>query len=347
MRQVATREENDFWTHCGLMALTHRRRYEIPEIVKAAGLPKRIADFWATKATLPANTTGTIGISSLGQNIGATMQRVFNIGAWDTIAADALKLPNFTGRVIVASSTANAVTTAEGVAKPLVKAWTLSASDLAPKKIEPISVFSTELIAGLTPAGLEMIRRDLTSSTALASDSVLLSALTANSFDSQGQDSFAGFLIDFREALRNVGLGVGSKPYAIVAPALMKNLAVDAGSNGYPALAWNGGLFAGVQFLTSDAQTANRLTIVDATGLAVIASDIEVSSSDQASLEMSDAPTGSAVSPTATSQVSMWQTGSVALKVFRELGVMPVRPGCFVHCTGIEYGGASDSPASI
>ena len=71
-------------------------------------------------------------------------------------------------------------------------------------------------------------------------------------------------------------------------PAAAKDLAVRGLLNGVNSLRWNGGSYAGVEILVSDAQTPGRITAVDATGLVVLLGDLELRSSGQALVEMVD-----------------------------------------------------------
>jgi hypothetical protein len=96
--------------------------------------------------------------------------------------------------------------------------------------------------------------------------------------------------------------------------------------------------------LVSDAQTADRITLVDATGLAVFLGDISLRSSEQAVVQMDSAPTQDATTSTGSTVVSMWQTNSVALLAERELSVKPIRPSSYAHLDGIALA-QFDSPA--
>ena len=109
--------------------------------------------------------------------------------------------------------------------------------------------------------------------------------------------------------------------------------------NGFDFLAWNGGSYAGVEILVSDAQSSNRITAVDATGLVVMLGDIELRSSGQALIEMVDSSSQtSAPSVSAVSMVSMFQTNSKCLRAERSLAVKAIRAGSFAHLTTVALG---------
>ena len=138
---------------------------------------------------------------------------------------------------------------------------------------------------------------------------------------------------------------VGSKVYAIVTPQLGKEIATQAAANGLPGVAWNGGNVGGVEIVVSDAQTANRMTVVDASALAIADGGIDLRSSGQAAVEMETAPTGSSSAPTATSLVSMYQTNSRCLLAERSFAVKAIRPSAYAHLTNIALAEDSGSPA--
>jgi hypothetical protein len=80
----------------------------------------------------------------------------------------------------------------------------------------------------------------------------------------------------------------------------------------------------GVPVILSPNAPARQLTLVDFAEVAYAASSVTVELSDEATIEMSDAPamataTGSPLAPNATSAVSLFQTNSVAYKVSRYL----------------------------
>ena len=190
-----------------------------------------------------------------------------------------------------------------------------------------------------------MLGQELKSAVAVGSDAALLTALAGNSGEAQGVDSWAGINDDLEELLKQVNLGAASAPFFIMPPALAKILASRGITNGIDSLAWDGGSYAGVPILVSDAQSSNRITLVDASGLAVVMGEIELRSSEQALIEMADTSSQtSAPSVSAVSMVSMFQSKSRCLRAERSLAVKPIRPAAHAHLTGVALGQGSDSP---
>jgi hypothetical protein len=301
----------------------------------------RVADT-LQKATVAGATTGA---SSIGTLLGSFMAAVRNIGVVDRVAAEAMRIPDrLVGRVTVFTSVA-ASSVSEGAAKPL-KYIALTAADFTPVKVACQVVLSNETIAALQDEGLRILGQELKNSVAVGSDTAFLSALSGNSGEAAGLDTWQGANDDLEELLRQLNLGAGSAPFIIVTPSFAKSLAARGIVNGVEStLGWNGGSYAGVPILVSDAQTPGRISAVDATGLAVVLGDLELRSTEQALIEMSDAPSQtSGTSVSAVSQVSMFQTDSRCLLAERRIAVKPIRAGSWAHLTGAVLGAGSDSP---
>jgi hypothetical protein len=101
------------------------------------------------------------------------------------------------------------------------------------------------------------------------------------------------------------------------------------GQNEFPMMTMNGGTFAGLPAITSNSANisgspdSGRMIILAKTSDIMLADDggIEIDASKEASIEMTDTPTGDASAGTAgtTSLVSMYQSNSVALKAVRPI----------------------------
>ena len=89
--------------------------------------------------------------------------------------------------------------------------------------------------------------------------------------------------------------------------------------------------------LGAASKPTNRMTLLDATGLATSMGEIELRSSENASIEMVDSSSQSSATSVGQAQmVSMFQTGSRALLAERTISVRAVRTNCFVHLTGVK-----------
>jgi hypothetical protein len=121
--------------------------------------------------------------------------------------------------------------------------------------------------------------------------------------------------------------------------------AVQAVGAGVSAVGVTGGGVAGVQLVGSDAQTSGRLTVLEASSIAIAAEPIEIRSSNQATLELADSTAQSSSSPTATSLTSLFQTNAVAIRCERRLAIKPIRPSSYAHLTGVGLP-LTDSPGA-
>ncbi len=253
-------------------------------------------------------------------------------------------MPNKVGRVTVFANVA-ASTVAEGAAKT-VRPMTMVSTDVQPIKVVAQCVVSDELVRAMEPEALSLLGKELIASVVTGSDAAFMTALAGQSAEGMGLPTWAGALDDVSELTRLVAMGAASRPYFIVTPELCKQLSRLAYENGVTTLGVLGGELMGIPVLVSDAQAADTISLIDASGLAIALGDIAVASSTQALVEMDTAPSSaSGPSVTATSMVSMYQTNSVALRAERSFSIKPIRTGCYAHLVGVAIGDFSGSPA--
>ena len=120
------------------------------------------------------------------------------------------------------------------------------------------------------------------------------------------------------------------------------------GNAEFSTIGLTGGSLEGIPVITSQyAATAGDLVIALNAKSIGMADDgaVSVEASREASLEMSDAPTGDAgaATPVATSLVSMWQTNSIALKGERFINWAKLRTDAVVFMEDVAWGGSSGS----
>jgi HK97 family phage prohead protease len=113
------------------------------------------------------------------------------------------------------------------------------------------------------------------------------------------------------------------------------------GQQAFPDMNIMGGTLFGMPVIASDHCPATNVVLVNASDI-YLADDggFTIDASQEASLEMSDAPTGDAGTPTAASLVSMFQTNSVALRAERVINWARRRTGSVAYLTGVDWGGA-------
>jgi hypothetical protein len=312
-------------------------------VQKAQHVKNSAAGGMMTKAAQSAATLGTSGLSDFGPSLNAFMRTLRNT-VFERISAAAFPMPLNQGRVIIASQVSSS-TVAEGKPKPVRPVMWLQ-SDVDPVKVASLIVLSKELIDGLGDAAMTILGDELKSAIVAGQDAELLSSLSANSTEAPSADqSLTGFLIDFQELISMVDAGAGSRLFLILHPDTCKALSVALTAAGVTTLGWNGGTLAGIEVLCSDQQTARRLTLVDATGLAIAAAPITLQRATQATLQMDNAPSShSSDVPEAVNQVNLFQTNSVALLVERSIAIEPIRNNSYAHLTDAAFPNTGESP---
>ena len=339
------RAYTDFLKCCALI-MTTKGLHEAAAKAVAIGQPESV---WAPlhKAVSAGSTANTTVV--FGELFAAFLAQLRAVGAADTIAADAgLRLPIRPGNIAIDVSAITASSPAEGVAKPVSSAM-LNNQTFAPTKAVAHVVMTRELIDALTAEGVRALGRAITDAVAIGTDAGFMSAIAAaGSTDaSSGTSSdFATILNDLEELLHLVRLGTGSKPYFILPQPLAKALAAKATGAGITTVGVTGGEILGVPVLVSDGQTDGQVTLLDARGLAVALGDLDLRSSDVASVEMTATPTGSSVTPTAATMVNMFQTNSRVLLAEREYAVKVVRPNSAMTMIGVGWGVTGGSPTA-
>ena len=103
-----------------------------------------------------------------------------------------------------------------------------------------------------------------------------------------------------------------------------------------------GGTLLGDQVYTGDNVTGGHWILLKPSDIWKIGdTGLEVSMSDQATIEQNDAPAGAGDTPTAASAtlMSLWQTEQVGFKVVRRINYKLRRSGAVAYLDNAEYGG--------
>lgn len=104
----------------------------------------------------------------------------------------------------------------------------------------------------------------------------------------------------------------------------------------------NGGTLEGLPAITSanvpgDAVNGYAMVLAVQSEILLAEGGLTIDASREASLEFSSTPTGDAKAPTAAQLVSLWQTGSVAIKAVRGITWARRRPSAVAVITGAKY----------
>lgn len=249
----------------------------------------------------------------------------------------------------IQTSGGDAYWTGEGKAKPLTS-WSYENTSLPEFKLATIAAITKELLRRSTNAADTMIRNELAEAIRSRMDRDFIDpakALVANvspasitngaaNQASTNAEADLNFLISTLVAA-NIPLSSAVLIMSSMNAFALSRRKDPLGNRIFEGLTINGGNVDGVPVIVSDyvgdivvMVAAREIYLVDEGGL-------QVDMSDQASLEMSDAPTHDSTTPTATNLVSMWQTNSVAFRAERFINWARRRPQAVAYVTGADY----------
>ena len=231
------------------------------------------------------------------------LETIAQLSALDAIKQYAMPIPAGSRHVTVGSGfTADA--TVEGAPK-VVRKPSMTLGDVEPHKTIALIVLTKEFMLAGGDAALAVLDNEMSKAITAAingaiydhfNDSNVLSLPTAGDV-----------LEDLRLAMRSAGPSQGYA--AVVPPGICADLALrpEAGPN----FTVSGGEFRpGLHVVTAD--NATGVMVIPASRCAVFDGGLELRPSGEASVEMSDSPTGNG------ELVSLWQSGSVGLLVERQ-----------------------------
>lgn len=248
----------------------------------------------------------------------------------------------FDAPVLVQGSGGTAQWVKEGDAKPLTQ-WTYTRAKVSPLKVAAIAAATKETLMRASAQADAFLRDELARAVNARIDGSLISDAAAVTDESPagllngtgalsltGDGSVAGIRCDIAQFLKElVGDNLSVAGAFWVMPetvAIDLSLATnEVGAPAFPGITPNGGTLAGLPVFTSQyVPTESEGSVV-----ALIKGDeiflgdeggVQISVSDQASLQMDNAPTMNSTTPTGSnSMVSMFQTNSVAFLVERFL----------------------------
>lgn len=226
----------------------------------------------------------------------------------------------------------------EGAPAP-VSAATYAEDDLEPRKCVAISVVTDDLLNSSNPAAERAIREDLITAVSGAIDLTFIdptnagsagvkpasvtNGITGTASTGDPEDDIAQLLASFSGDL--------SQAYFVGSPLTLATM----NSIHRPNVGARGGEIAGIPAIASTA-AADNLALLDASAIALGEGDTVINTSRQGTLEMLDNPTNNAATPTATTQVSLFQNNSAAIMVQKTINFERVRDGSSL-VTNVAY----------
>jgi len=243
----------------------------------------------------------------------------------------------------------------EGKAKPLTKP-TWDRTELAPLKAANIAVATMEALRDSSPSAEMLLRDDLAAAIAAAVDTAFVDPSNSGTsgvkpasitngvtpIASSGNDA-AAIRDDVRQAMgvfvaANNALSSGVWIMSAMTALSLSMMRTALDQPEFSGITMSGGTFFGLPVIVSEyvdgyvvLANASDIWFADDGGVAV-------DMSTEASLEMSDAPTGSSVTPTAAQLVSMFQTNSVAFRAERTLNWTRRRDTGVALISGVAWG---------
>ncbi|CAI09248.1 phage major capsid protein [Aromatoleum aromaticum] len=117
---------------------------------------------------------------------------------------------------------------------------------------------------------------------------------------------------------------------------------ITSGQREFPGISMNGGTFEGLPVVLStnvpgDATAGYDLVLAVQNEILLAEGGLAIDASREASLEMDGAPVHDSKTPTAASLVSLWQTGSVAIRVIRGITWTTRRPTAVYRISAAKY----------
>lgn len=228
--------------------------------------------------------------------------------------------------------------------------------DLKPLKVAALTAISKELLRDSTPSAEALIRDSLAEASSQIIDTTFLgtAAATANvkpagifngvsAVSSSGVDAaavradVAALVTKFITTKNATQLKWVMNPATALTLSLMYT---SLGVREFPDITIEGGTFFGFPVIVGDNVSSSYLILVRPSDIYHIGdSGVQVDTSSEATIEMSSAPTGDLLAPTAASQaqVSMFQNDSVAIKVIRSTNYQKRRSGAAQFVDDVAY----------
>ena len=304
---------------------------------------KLISSF--TKASVPAANTGNAQwagnlINEGGAAFADFVEYLRPRTLLGRISSNLRSIP-FNSPVLIQSTGGRGAWVSEGHAKPATS-WTYARTKLAPLKVAALAVATKETLKYSSTSADRLIRDELTRAIGATIDTTFISTaaavvdespagllngtvpltLSSGSTDDDVRCDAQAFMRAFTGANLSLEGAFWIMPERVaIALSLMQNA---LGQSAFPGMTYNGGVLFGIPvFVSSYAPTTSAGSVVALVkGDEIFLGDeggIDVSMSDQATIEMDDAPGADSTTPTGATKafVNLWQTNSVGWIVER------------------------------
>lgn len=277
-----------------------------------------------TRAAEGAIATGSDGLDLSKPVASATIGQIARNSLSGYMLENARPAGSFHERILATDTAKTAAGIIDEAVGVPVSNTSASSIYLVPGKVGSIIVYPVELLTD--PAGLAVIERDFAECAQRGLDAAILATLPGdsnNSFSATAQP-----MSDMNLLLSALGDQTGVSPPVLAAnSATLIRMATlrDAGGQVFPEVGLHGGYFAGCGVFASDVLNDGVIRALAPEAILFKAEGVEVSASTEVALQMDSAPTVRGDKATASTAVSMFQNGSVAVRFLISYAVIPLR----------------------
>lgn len=230
----------------------------------------------------------------------------------------------FNVRTFVADGLLMAQVVGEGVGIS-VRKFSITNDILLPVKVAAIAVATLESMASFQ--GASAMRLALTNGVARATDLEVFSSLSADGDLTQAATSDP--VNDIKTLLSAVNITGFEKLFFITSAPVANILATWVSAPGglpvFGGMTAQGGELYGVETLVTPGVAVDSLILLDASSVVYAKTDLELRTSVQGTLEMTDSPTMDSTIPTGAATISLFQIDLIALLGIRSFGIKLTR----------------------
>jgi hypothetical protein len=324
-----------------LLATRGKTMDERLQFAEATRASDRVQRMFTPKALVSAATTDDSNYGSIlgDRDVASTafLTSLRSRSAFFRMLADgALQKTPLRTHLAIVSSNATAWITGEGKARPISR-FSLTNPTLQPYMAAAIIVVTDDVARSLDPAASALITNELRGAVADVVDEkfwdLIIDTSTASS--ASAGTTAENMRDDLRTLLDEVNLTGAGALYWAMAPDVGNRAAlVDDGRGGMSPV---GGMLLNIPALVSNTIPAGTLRLIDASAIAASAEAILLDASNEADIEMSDAPAHNSDVPTAAQLVSLFQTNSTALRARVRFAAERTKVSAVAEITNIAW----------
>lgn len=205
-----------------------------------------------------------------------------------------------------------------------IQGFDLNRSSVDSFKIAGAFAVTEDLVRNISPAGQAFLNGQLRAAVAKASDVELFSRLMdSGTLSLDGGADAASILAAVREALAAVITRATDRAYFTFSVQAANYLSALEGAPD-DMNPWDG-TFLGRPAIITEGLSGMIFAVVNAQSFVGAVDTIDIAASNAGTVELLDNPTNNSIEGTATTQVSLWQSNSIAVMVVAHLACEAIR----------------------